>query len=89
MSGKQTGTHVVAQCQAWLMRLGIYDGSVWGQARDPFEWFPSDTLDLGLGATGFDQGWALSGLTYPPLPVDQRAPATRGTSLALSVTDGS
>jgi hypothetical protein len=46
MSGKRTGTHTVARCQVWLMRLVIYDGSVYGRARDPLESFPSDTLDF-------------------------------------------
>jgi hypothetical protein len=32
------------------MRLVIYDGSVYGRARDPLEWFPSDTLRVRPGA---------------------------------------
>jgi hypothetical protein len=43
MSAKQTGAHTVARCQAWLMRQVIDGGSVRGQARDPLEWFHSNT----------------------------------------------
>jgi hypothetical protein len=35
------------------MRPVTYDESVLGQARDPLEWFPFGTPDLGLGAIGF------------------------------------
>jgi hypothetical protein len=30
-------THAMARCQAWLMRLVIYGGSVRGRAQDPLE----------------------------------------------------
>jgi hypothetical protein len=43
MSGKRIGARAVARCQAWLPRPVIYDGLVWGWARDPLEWFRSDT----------------------------------------------
>jgi hypothetical protein len=76
------------------MRAIIFGGSVWGQARDPLEWFPFDmpdppvrlsTPEPGLGAARFDQGQVLSGLMYPPLPADEWALATRGSFLgALS-----
>jgi hypothetical protein len=46
MSGKRIGAHAVTRCQAQLMRPVIYGGSVWGQVRDPLEWFPSDTPSL-------------------------------------------
>ena len=38
--------HVVARCQAWLMRQVIYGGSLRGQVRDALEWFPSGMLVL-------------------------------------------
>jgi hypothetical protein len=53
MSGRRTGAFVVAWCQTQLMRPVTYDESVLGQARDPLEWFPFGTPDLGLGAIGF------------------------------------
>jgi hypothetical protein len=46
MSGKRTGAHAVTRCEAWLMRPGIYDRPVWGQTRDPLDWFLSDMLGL-------------------------------------------
>jgi hypothetical protein len=49
----------------------------------------SATPDPELGAAGFDRGWVLSGLMHPPLPTDERAPVTRGLSLARSLTGGS
>ena len=42
MSGKRTDAHVVARCQAWLIRPVIYDGSVQGQTWDPLKWFHFD-----------------------------------------------
>jgi hypothetical protein len=45
MRGKRTGACAVAWCQALLMQPVIYGGSVWGRARDPLEWFLSDTPD--------------------------------------------
>jgi hypothetical protein len=80
MSGKRTDTYVVARCQVWLnavdylwwVSLGLGTGST---RVVPFRhvWSPlsgSATPDLGLGATRFDQGWILLGLTHPPLPTN-------------------
>jgi hypothetical protein len=53
MSGRRAGTSVVARCQTQLVRPATYGESVFGQARDPLEWFPFVTPDLGLGDTGF------------------------------------
>jgi hypothetical protein len=34
------------RCQAWLMTLVIYYGSVRDETRYPLEWFPFDSLVL-------------------------------------------
>lgn len=44
MSERRTGVSAAARCQAQLMRLVTYVGSVSGQARDPHEWFLFDSL---------------------------------------------
>jgi hypothetical protein len=40
MSERRIGVSAVARCQARLMQLVTYVGSVSGRARDPLEWFP-------------------------------------------------
>jgi hypothetical protein len=46
MSGRWTGAPSVAQHQAQSTQPVTYGTSVLGQASDPLEWFPFDSLSL-------------------------------------------
>jgi hypothetical protein len=80
MSWNQIGVRVVARRLAWFKcgQLFMASQSDAGRGIHSSVSLPtclppllgSATPNSEIGAVGFDRGWALSGLTYPPLTTD-------------------